>query len=159
MLEHVGSFEEDTDDHGAEEEAKNGEVDCGVGFLGGYHSEHDHEHGAQERAGGSSYRQEWHGREDGQDPEDPEGHGAQHHLYGGGQRHLAGFGLPNLSKISGHKNPCAAKIAGWPNLAKILRWKKACSAEDAEGQIFHASHDRKASEIGSQQHRTDINHA
>lgn len=64
VLEHVGSLEVDANDHGSEEEAEDREVDGGVGLVGGDDLEDDHEHGAEEGAGGSTDWEEWYGRED-----------------------------------------------------------------------------------------------
>jgi len=87
VLEHVGALEEDADDHGAEEEAEDREVDGLVGLLGGHDAEEHHEHGAQEGARGAAHGHEGHRREDGQHPEDGEGDASQHNLVRARKRH------------------------------------------------------------------------
>ncbi|BAT11087.1 Os10g0447950 [Oryza sativa Japonica Group] len=88
VLEHVGALQEDGDDHGAEEEAEDGEVDGGVRLLGCHHAEEHHQHGAQEGPRRATHRHERHRREHGQHPEDRERHASQHHLRRAREHHL-----------------------------------------------------------------------
>eukprot|EP00850_Spirogloea_muscicola_P021645 SM000256S08699 [mRNA] locus=s256:147198:148679:- [translate_table: standard] len=79
VAEEVGALQVGADEHGAEEQRQDGQVDGGKGGGRRQDLEDDHEAGGEQGAGGTADGEEGQGGEEGEEPEDGEGQAAERH--------------------------------------------------------------------------------